>query len=691
MYDPILNDLRRGAVAEALAAAEALASERPDDAQALRWLSAAQLQSGQADAALASIDRAIALAPEDAELHLARAGVLMASRRPGDAQAALDQATVLDPNQFGAYLSQAQLALARGDLEEAERVNRLAERVAPNHPQLAVVEGMVALQRGEADTALKRVSQAIETAPDDAQLRYVLGFIYMAKGHLAFAEQAFRAIVEKNPAASSLWGLIADLLGRQGRFDEAADALDTLFTDPARATPALKRLAGHLRLRAGQLEQAQPLLEDAVGQGAHDRASLSALLQLWHAHGQQEQGRALLEACLALNPQTADLRLARLALEDMGSEAALAVAARWVHVAPESVPALEAQMAALNHAGRAKDADAIADRILVLVPGHSDAQARKVNALVERDPAAAVAHVENLLQQVKQDEIRQTLLGWLALAQDRAGLRVEAVGSWLKRAEGYLSVNLPPHAPSAPVQAWPERGAITPETPTRPLMLWGPPGSGVERVASVFVASGAPLRNDRLSRRGPRDGFQRYGTVHELATGTQPGTGLVADWRAALPARGIPDGNVIDWLVWWDNALLHDLRPHLPEGRLLAVLRDPRDMLLEWLAFGSPAMYAITSADDAAAWLAAVLDHVATVLEQDLYPATVVRLDGIERSPSKIAEVLSQALGGARFAVPQEQGSVGFPAGHWRQYAQALAGPFATLTPVAVRLGYPEA
>ena len=56
-----------------------------------------------------------------------------------------------------------------------------------------------------------------------------------------------------------------------------------------------------------------------------------------------------------------------------------------------------------------------------------------------------------------------------------------------------------------------------------------------------------------------------------------------------------------------------------------------------------------------------------------------------------IAEMLSQALGGARFAVPQEQGSVGFPAGHWRQYAQALAGPFATLTPVAVRLGYPEA
>ena len=89
----------------------------------------------------------------------------------------------------------------------------------------------------------------------------------------------------------------------------------------------------------------------------------------------------------------------------------------------------------------------------------------------------------------------------------------------------------------------------------------------------------------------------------------------------------------------------------------------------------------------------------------DNIPSDCLHEEGIETEPhvtvlygfnlefesSKIAEVLSQALGGARFAVPQEQGSVGFPAGHWRQYAQALAGPFATLTPVAVRLGYPEA
>ena len=129
MYDPILDALRRGAVAEALTAAEALVADRPDDAQALRWLSTAQMQGGQPDAALASIDRAIALAPDNADLHLARAGVLVGSRRHEDAQAALSQATVLDPNQFTAYVIQGQLALGFPDQHHPVLHCRLASLV----------------------------------------------------------------------------------------------------------------------------------------------------------------------------------------------------------------------------------------------------------------------------------------------------------------------------------------------------------------------------------------------------------------------------------------------------------------------------------------------------------------------------------------------------------------------------------
>jgi hypothetical protein len=39
---------------------------------------------------------------------------------------------------------------------------------------------------------------------------------------------------------------------------------------------------------------------------------------------------------------------------------------------------------------------------------------------------------------------------------------------------------------------------------------------------------------------------------------------------------------------------------------------------------------------------------------------------------------------------PASVGPAHFAPGHWRNYRQALAEEFAALTPVALRMGYPE-
>jgi hypothetical protein len=275
------------------------------------------------------------------------------------------------------------------------------------------------------------------------------------------------------------------------------------------------------------------------------------------------------------------------------------------------------------------------------------------------------------------------------MAQDRAGQAADAVASWSARAQQAPSLPLPLLGP--PAQDWPALGAMPEGNNEWPLLLWGPPGSGVERIAAVLTQARAALLADRFGTAPPRDPLQPFATVEQLLSGQMDAATLVARWREALPARGARGGNVIDWLVWWDNTLLQALRPQLPQGRLLAILRDPRDMLLEWLAWGAPSMMEIPSIEVAATWLAGVLEHLAGLLEQQLYPAAALRIDGMENDPQRLASALGQALGGAALPAPARVGSAGFPAGHWRQYAQALAGPFATLAPVAVRLGYPEA
>ena len=362
MHEPILEALRRGDAAQALAAANGAIAADPKDAQALELLAAAQQLSGDVHAALASIDRAIALQPDEANLHFLRAGLLLGSRDIDAAQAALARSIGLDPNLFGAYVMQAQLALGRNELDEAERLCRLAARIAPGDPELAAIEGMVALRRDDPARAQEILAPALQRDPDHPQLRYALGFTYMAQGHLAFAEQAFRGVLGRMGDERALRGLIADLLHQQGRPGEAAEEIAPLLADPAIATPGLRRVAGELELSAGRPERALPLLQDALAAQPQDRRILNAIMETWRRLGDSDRARAMLDALLATHPTIDHLWLARLAFEQVGGEAANAIATRWLAAVPDSLPALEARMAQYDRAGDSAAAQTLAER-----------------------------------------------------------------------------------------------------------------------------------------------------------------------------------------------------------------------------------------------------------------------------------------------------------------------------------------
>ena len=687
MYDKIIDALRRKAVAEALEAAHTLVTAQPSDADAHRWLAAALQQNGESQAALASIDEAIVLVPERADLHVARAGLLVGASKHEEAQSALAQASGLDPNQFDAYAMQAQLALGRGDLDEASRFSRLAARVAPEHPQLAAIDGMLLLRRGESDGALKLVTAALQRNPEDTQLRYALGFIYMEKGHWAFAEQAFRSLQEYIPAARSLTPLLAELLARQGRMPEALEELAPLLADPQTATPALNRLAGRLYYLSGQPAQALPLLLQAMSRQPRDRATLASLVDLGRVAGFEAKVREALEAALATSPEMLELWQARAAVEPI-SEGSHVLLERWARHMPEAHEPLAALLGLHVRRGDSAAAAALAERMLARDPEDGMARAHVLDSLLDKDPQAAITLIHGWMEKAGEPARLTPLLGWLGQAQDRAGLRAEALQTWL-RFHGTTAALRPPLPPtSAPPEQWPELGPM-PEEPAMTMFVVGLPGAGVERLAAVFAACAEPFRADRFGANPPQDGFQDYAVIEGLASGRLPAAAVVERWRAALPARGTRNGHVFDWLPWWDNALLHALRPHVREGMLMMAVRDPRDMLLEWLAFGSAMPFAMPAPLQAAQWMAVVLNQMASLVEEQWYPNRVVRTDDFGNDPKAVAAGLSEAMQW-ELPAPDSVGLVRFPAGHWREYAQVLAEPFALLAPVAVRLGYPE-
>ncbi|WP_167285333.1 tetratricopeptide repeat protein [Marilutibacter alkalisoli] len=687
MYEPIIDALRRGAAAEALTAAREAVDAQPEDPAAHRLLASALRLDGDRDAALAAVDRAIELQPEDARLHLERAGLLLDGRQLDAAEAELARTIGLDPNQFPAYILQAQLALARGDLDQADSVIKVAARIAPEHPQVAAVEGTLALRRGDADRGLSILSRAAQRFPDEAILRNALGFAYAAKGHFAFAEQAFRGLLERKPS-NPLRAIVADMVRRQGRPGEAVDELLPIL-DSEPGNPGLRRLVGEMELEAGRFDSAQARLKALLSEYPRDRRTIVALTEAWRRGGADDDARQTLEGLLATHADVPDLWYARLLFEEFAGDAAREVVERWLAAMPDFVPALEARATLHQQAGETAQADAIARRITELDPGHAGAELRVVDGLMRTDPDAAVTQIEGLLAKAGDENIKRGLRQLLGRAFDTAGQHDAALATWVELQTEMVPQRLPLPPLSDSLPALPEMAPV-PEKAPGVAFLWGAPGSLVERIALTLEHARMPLRADRFSAQPPRDPVQRYGTPAALVDGSLDPHFLISQWRATHAARRVENGSLIDWLLWWDNALLIALRTQLPAARLLIALRDPRDMLVGWLAFGAPMPFAMESPEAAAQWMARALGQIADLHEQDLFPHALIRLDDSATDPAAIAGAVGEALGVELPPLPPgAQGPDHYAPGHWRHYAEPLATAFAILAPVAERLGYP--
>ncbi|MDO5506438.1 MAG: tetratricopeptide repeat protein [Pseudoxanthomonas suwonensis] len=686
MQDTIRQALRDGAIDTALGQARDWASRSPQDAQAQRWLAIALRQAGQTDEARKVIERAISLAPEDSDLHFTHAGLLLGAQQVDAATEALDRSVEFNPNQLGAYIMQAHLALARGEGDEAARLVRLGERIEEDHPQLVAVKGLLALRTGDADEALKLLSQASQQAPDDARILHGLGMAYQAKGHLAFAEQAFAKLLAQHPKLVPLRLQLARLQHAQDRPDDALEQVRGMLAEAPDA-PGLLRIAGELALQLGRDQEAIDWLRKAVQAMPGEPRALEAALQGWWRLRDFDDARSVLDALIDAHPQQPTLWRARMQLAEMAGEDDDDVLQLWLAEVPDSVAALEMRMALQGRDGMRAEADATARSILELQPGHGPANLQLVAGLVADDPSAAVARLDELLEQAQGEDNRTLLQDWRASALEAAGRHGEAVQTWLQLQAAVAPHRAPlPALTAAPVQ-WP--AAADSGAGNGVAFVFGLPGSGLERVVPALGRWFGAWRADRFGANPPNDAFQYLDSAGRIAAGDLSADTCMRAWEAAMPARGIQAAAIIDWLPWWDNALLQVLRPNLPAARLLYALRDPRDMLLQWLRgniIGVP--FAIDSIDAAARWLADALHHVVALRDGKLLDLQLMRLD--ENSDTLARDVLAKALSLDLSEAPSVTTVTSSqPAGHWRHYSEVLAGPFAILQEVAVELDYP--
>ncbi|MEO7324119.1 MAG: tetratricopeptide repeat protein [Dokdonella sp.] len=682
---------RQGLLDEAEQGYRAQLAAQPDDVDAMHLLGMLRHQRGDAAEGSRLLARALELAPDDANLALSLASLAF---RDGDQDAAASgfaRALNLDPNLAGAHAGAGQVALLKGEHALAEEHFRIALR-ANEEPHALAGLGALLLERGDVDAALRHIGRAADLAPQDAMIQLQLGQAFARRDTPAFAEQAFQNALRLRPNLHQARHALGSLLIKARRIPEAEAQYRELAGVPAFATLAQVGLGDAARADNRHDDAVVCYLAALAAEPANTvtvRALAWSLAQI----GRVDDAIATYDEAITRLSGDDELKSARadlLTLAGRLPEAAVAwndlvarspdnhfARGRLAYVAEYLGEAGVAQ----THAGIVLGARADAEMLLI----HVRALLRTGDFEAARTALDAMGRYPSLSE-------GQTRLRWnyLGRVHDAAGEAAQAVRCFSEAQRG-VPAAMPPLADPRPELQAALAEAVGDAWPQAPILLLGTPGSGVERVAALLADQpqlivlrdriGAVMRDDDFNQ--PQ--FQHY--CGELGDGDR--LALRDRYMAPLREANFPfDRTIVDWLPRWDAHLLALIRRAMPGTRLIVVERDPRDALLNWLAFGWAPGFPCGEPAAAAEWLARARRHLAFGGELDeprrFVAAADPLLDDAERNGGELARFLGiEALQpGAQFAaLMQSLGGlpVRFPAGHWQGYRDTLAGEFAQL------------
>ncbi|PKM01640.1 MAG: hypothetical protein CVV17_06865, partial [Gammaproteobacteria bacterium HGW-Gammaproteobacteria-7] len=458
----------------------------------------------------------------------------------------------------------ANFALASGDLDEADRLLKLALRVDPEHPQVMIVKGQLLAARGDTDASMAALTKALERAPNDPLAQVSLGLAYLQNGHFAFAAELLEKAVAQRPEAFGLrWALIR-ALKEQDRLGEALIHVETLLTHQPDNLPALA-LRGDIRISGGNLEGGLDDYRRALDLSPQRLALLSPMLGVLLNRGLRQPARDLVEEQLQREPLNDALWQGRVRLDAGDFPAQVEIITRWAAALPDSTACLEAQAQQSELLGDLSRARELAERAIAGDASRATAEFILIRADIRDNPAAALPRLERAFSAAQGNQSRRMVLFWEGIAYDRLDQPAEAVERW--------SQMLRHQAPGLPLPvSAPRESDTAPDGGPAPKLMWTLPGSRPDRLAALFEALPAALTADRFGTLPRADGL---GPVKALDAFGQPAEPLPT-WRRLLADRGLDPATVVEWIPGWDERLAS----RLPGSRLLALVRDPRDLLL---------------------------------------------------------------------------------------------------------------
>ncbi len=227
----------------------------PGDADTAVVLAQFYLGEGKTTEALGILEEALRLRPISPGVVSLLARTLADSGQPELAEQRLRGFLDRQPGYLGGRLALAELLNKRGDHAGAAAV--LAAAPASDRDSLELKRSLAVelFRAGDLETALTATDAWREAEPASAGAGYLRSTLLTSLGREAEAEQTLREVLEEHPDYLQAISLLADLMVRAGRAEEAADLLEAKveFADSEKASTESRRLLLQLvEVRVGQ-------------------------------------------------------------------------------------------------------------------------------------------------------------------------------------------------------------------------------------------------------------------------------------------------------------------------------------------------------------------------------------------------------------------------------------------------------
>lgn len=273
-------------------------------------------------AAVAEALAGVQTAPRDAASWGRLGMVLLAHQFDADSIECLQRAAQLAPQEFRwSYLLG--LATTATDRQRAIAAFRRACELRPDDPTAHTRLGELLLGAGQLAEAEVHLRQAGQLAPAEPRSRLALARLELQRGNPAAAESHAAAAAQAAPESRSVYEVLLQALGRQGRQQQVAEIRQRLarlsaeplgWNDP-HAAEVLRLRVGSAELtdaalqlaEAGRQDAAIQLLEREVITAQRDPVTFLTLARLYRETGQIERALDVLATAQEKFPESAEV------------------------------------------------------------------------------------------------------------------------------------------------------------------------------------------------------------------------------------------------------------------------------------------------------------------------------------------------------------------------------------------------